>query len=195
MGLCPRPRGLSLCGQNAVGTLGKAEGYRASRPPPASRHRRERSGCSSAEPYPLRRHPLLSDRSFQRQSISIAFLPSAVPARVIHGPGQLAVDLQILLDQARAAVQRVGRLGGSHPLRSTVTDPIKLTEVAVHRFHGMVRLAGDLVRRLALSVPLPTDDPLDRNGPLRREVEPPSNGHVIAIPHLGGLHHRYTRAA
>jgi transposase InsO family protein len=36
---------------------------------------------------------------------------------------------------------------------------------------------------------------LDRNSPFRREVEPPSKGKVIAIPKVGGLHHRYTRAA
>ena len=36
---------------------------------------------------------------------------------------------------------------------------------------------------------------LDRNAPVPREVEPPSNGRVIAIPMVGGLHHRYTRAA
>ena len=36
---------------------------------------------------------------------------------------------------------------------------------------------------------------LDRNAPIPRQVEPPSQGRVIAIPHVGGLHHRYTRAA
>jgi putative transposase len=36
---------------------------------------------------------------------------------------------------------------------------------------------------------------LDGNSPIRREVEPPANGKVVAIPHLGGLHHRYQRAA
>jgi transposase InsO family protein len=36
---------------------------------------------------------------------------------------------------------------------------------------------------------------LDGNAPVRREVEPPSNGRVIAIPKVGGLHHHYTRAA
>jgi len=36
---------------------------------------------------------------------------------------------------------------------------------------------------------------LDRNAPIPREVEPPSRGRVIAIPHVGGLHHRYSRAA
>ena len=36
---------------------------------------------------------------------------------------------------------------------------------------------------------------LDRNSPIPRDVEPPSGGKVIAIPQVGGLHHRYTRAA
>jgi transposase InsO family protein len=36
---------------------------------------------------------------------------------------------------------------------------------------------------------------LDRNSPVPREVEPPKRGQVRAIPHVGGLHHRYTRAA
>ena len=36
---------------------------------------------------------------------------------------------------------------------------------------------------------------LDRNAPTPREVEPPDRGHVIAIPHVGGLHHRYRRRA
>jgi hypothetical protein len=36
---------------------------------------------------------------------------------------------------------------------------------------------------------------LDRNAPIPRQVEPPSHGRIIAIPQVGGLHHRYTRAA
>jgi len=36
---------------------------------------------------------------------------------------------------------------------------------------------------------------LDRNAPVPRQVEPPSRGRVIAIPQVGGRHHRYTRAA
>ena len=36
---------------------------------------------------------------------------------------------------------------------------------------------------------------LARNAPAPREVEPPAYGKVIAIPQVGGLHHRYTRAA
>ena len=36
---------------------------------------------------------------------------------------------------------------------------------------------------------------LARNAPNAREVEPVSQGKVIAMPQVGGLHHRYTRAA
>ncbi len=36
---------------------------------------------------------------------------------------------------------------------------------------------------------------LNRNSPVPREIEPPERGKVIAIPQVGGLHHRYCRAA
>ena len=36
---------------------------------------------------------------------------------------------------------------------------------------------------------------LDRNAPIQRAVEPRRLGKVIAIPQVGGLHHRYRRAA
>ena len=36
---------------------------------------------------------------------------------------------------------------------------------------------------------------LARNSPVPREVEMPSAGKVISIPHVGGLHHQYRRAA
>ena len=36
---------------------------------------------------------------------------------------------------------------------------------------------------------------LDRNAPIEREVQPRWKGKVVGIPQVGGLHHRYTRAA
>jgi transposase InsO family protein len=36
---------------------------------------------------------------------------------------------------------------------------------------------------------------LDGNAPRPREIEPPSQGQIIAEPQVGGLHHRYRRAA
>ena len=36
---------------------------------------------------------------------------------------------------------------------------------------------------------------LQRNAPLPREIEPPAKGKIISLPQVGGLHHRYLRAA
>jgi len=36
---------------------------------------------------------------------------------------------------------------------------------------------------------------LERNSPTPRAVQPPSLGEVISISQVGGLHHRYARAA
>jgi transposase InsO family protein len=36
---------------------------------------------------------------------------------------------------------------------------------------------------------------LNRNSPTAREVEPPCHGNVVSLPQVGGLHHRYSRAA
>jgi transposase InsO family protein len=36
---------------------------------------------------------------------------------------------------------------------------------------------------------------LERNSPIPRELEPASRGKVISLPQVGGLHHRYARAA
>ena len=36
---------------------------------------------------------------------------------------------------------------------------------------------------------------LDKDTPESRPIEPPEAGPVIAIPQVGGLHHRYTRIA
>jgi hypothetical protein len=36
---------------------------------------------------------------------------------------------------------------------------------------------------------------LDGEAPLGRAVEPPVNGKAVALPRVGGLHHRYVRRA
>jgi putative transposase len=36
---------------------------------------------------------------------------------------------------------------------------------------------------------------LNKDAPYSRPVTPPSAGHIVAIPEVGGLHHRYYRIA
>ena len=36
---------------------------------------------------------------------------------------------------------------------------------------------------------------LDKQSPVLRPIEPPDQGKVVAIPHVGGIHHEYRRAA
>jgi transposase InsO family protein len=36
---------------------------------------------------------------------------------------------------------------------------------------------------------------LEKDTPERRSVQPPESGHVVAVPQVGGLHHRYERRA
>jgi hypothetical protein len=36
---------------------------------------------------------------------------------------------------------------------------------------------------------------LDKDAPIPRPVMPPGNGAIVAIPEVGGLHHRYERRA
>jgi len=36
---------------------------------------------------------------------------------------------------------------------------------------------------------------LEKDAPVSRAVAPPTAGRIIAVPQVGGLHHRYERAA
>jgi len=58
--------------------------------------------------------------------------------------------------------------------------------------HHLRRLLAEYVRYYNESR---THMSLAGNSPIPRKVESPSEGDVLAVPYLGGLHHRYTRAA
>ena len=65
--------------------------------------------------------------------------------------------------------------------------------------HLFVRNAGHLRRVLACYLDYyhrsRPHQSLSGNAPIPRMVERPSMGEVVSVPLVGGLHHRYTRAA
>jgi hypothetical protein len=67
-----------------------------------------------------------------------------------------------------------------------------LDHVIVLNERHLHRILADYFDYYHTSRPHPS---LDRNSPTPRAVEPPSQGEVHSIPQVGGLHHRYTRAA
>ena len=84
--------------------------------------------------------------------------------------------------QPRAYIERVI---GTIP-RECLDHWIIVHEAAWHR-HLKLFLEYDHGTRTHLS--------LEKDTPERRSVEPPESGHVVAVPQVGGLHHRYQRRA
>ena len=63
---------------------------------------------------------------------------------------------------------------------------------------AIVIVRGVVIRLIGSKDSLVYDRPhlsLDRNSPTPRRMEPPSKGEIVAVPQVGGLHHRYTRRA
>ena len=58
-----------------------------------------------------------------------------------------------------------------------------------------VELTGRLQSYLRYCHGSPTHLALEKDAPEPRAVEPPGHGRVVALPHIGGLHHRYIRRA
>ena len=110
------------------------------------RQQDERSGCSSAEPYPLA----------CQQSI-IGWRGALVSSATFL---QQVVDGEVLLDQRQAAPQGVSGLLGREPLETAMADAIVLAEITVDRLEAVVGLASDDMRLLAFGVSLPANNPL-----------------------------------
>ena len=70
--------------------------------------------------------------------------------------------------------------------RDLLDDVIVLNEVHLNRL---------LTNYLEYYHQSRTHQSLDCNAPILRNVEPPKVGPVVAIPQVGGLHHRYSRRA
>ena len=60
---------------------------------------------------------------------------------------------------------------------------------------GAAAMASEGLRGQALQLSIERFLTLTAAFWMPREIESPSEGEVISMPHLGGLHHRYARAA
>ena len=67
-----------------------------------------------------------------------------------------------------------------------------LDHVIVSGEAGLRRVLADYVADYMRSR---THLALGKDAPLPRPTVPPSAGRIVATPHVGGLHHRYERAA
>ena len=96
----------------------------------------ERSGCSSAEPYPLACEGLFCDSEVTRQASLLR---------------KQIVDREVLSHETYAEVESAGGLLRCEPLEAAVAGAIVLPEIAVHRFETMVRLEtrGSRTERIA----------------------------------------------
>src|SRR5207245_6897682 len=96
-------------------------------------------------------------------------------------------------------VHRRGSLVTTLPL----AEPLRRTVIGTLRRelldHVIVLSEGHLRRRLRSYLRYyhgsRTHLALDKDAPQPRAVEPPELGPVVALPHVGGLHHRYARPA
>ena len=97
------------------------------------------------------------------------------------------MDLQELLTAPRSPWQNayVERLIGS--IRRECLDHVVILIAA-----GLRRVMTDYI---AYDLRSRTDLSLNKDAPVSRAVVPPTNGDIVAIPEVGGLHHRYARLA
>ncbi len=102
--------------------------------------------------------------------------------------------------------RRVKGMGSAEVLtapRSPWQNPFAERVIATFRRellnHVIVLNEGHLRRRLRSYVRyyhgLRTHLALEKDAPKPRAVEPPAHGRIVALPLLGGLHHRYVRSA
>jgi transposase InsO family protein len=127
------------------------------------------------------------------QQVREAFPWDHAPKYLIHDRDHAfdriaaAMDVQELLTAPRSPWQNayVERLIGS--IRRECLDHVVILNAA-----GLRRVLTDYVEYYLRSR---THLSLNKDAPVSRAVAPPTDGHIVSIPEVGGLHHRYERRA
>ena len=127
------------------------------------------------------------------QQVREAFPWDDAPKYLIHDRDHAfdgiaaAMDFQELLTAPRSPWQNayVERLIGS--IRRECLDHVVILTAA-----GLRRVMTDYIAYYLRSR---THLSLNKDAPVSRAVVPPTNGDIVAIPEVGGLHHRYERLA
>ena len=103
--------------------------------------------------------------------------------------GQVASAMAPLLLQFVVQARRASMQGGWMPQTSPQGERMALKK-DIQCGRGTVGIAGGAGVTIWEG-----DQSLEDNAPIPRQVDPPERGEIIAIPQVGGLHHRYARAA
>ena len=124
------------------------------------------------------------------QHIGIA--PEAIPLAVAFTALQIRVLIRVAMKEGCPAVA-----AGDHMIEGAwefhPRFPCRGLTLAIHK---SILMPDPLIHVLSqYSCLTPSFMSLDRNSPVPRQVDPPSQGKVVSISQVGGLHHRYTRAA
>lgn len=124
-----------------------------------------------------------------------AVAPDVVAERVIRDRDRIFVfDRRLVgmgIEQFRIAPRAPWENGFAERFVGTIRRELRDHVIALGERH-LLRLVRDYVRFYNDDRPHMA---LDGDAPAGREVEGPTQGEVIALPRVGGLHHRYSRAA
>ena len=103
--------------------------------------------------------------------------------------------LHLHTPSSRTSSAAAARLPWQNPYAERVIGSIRrecLNHVIVLNEQHLRRIIGAYLRYYHTAR---TDLSLEKDAPEGRRVQPPTAGRVVALPHLGGLHHEYARLA
>ena len=130
------------------------------------------------------------------QQVRNAFPNNDVPAYLLHDrDGSFAAAAATSARMNIQAVRTAPRSPWQNAYVERVIGSIRrecLDHVIVVNAAGLQRVLSGYI---AYYMQSRTHLALDKDPPISRRVVPPSVGHIIATPQVGGLHHRYDRAA